>query len=884
MHTGPLVLGLLTFAVSAGVCVLAAWLSARPAGAGAAAGALGLPGDAGLLALVCLVQAGGLGWLVFRLASARTRADAEVVARDRSLRHQAERTQALGNEARRAMDMVEHVDQVIFQVDTAARWRFLNRAWHTLTGLEVAATLGQPLADALHPDDRQEVQRLCAGLLRGDHEDCRLEVRFLTKGGASWWADVRARPIVEGGRPVAVTGTITDITARRHAQEEIERARTEAERASAAKSDFLRSMSHEMRTPLNGVLGLMELLAATRLDAQQARYVSIARASAAHLSSLIADILDVTRIEAGGLTLERHLFDLRQLLASSVETVAAAAAAKRLRVSRTVSDQVPTWVVGDPGRLRQVLVNLLANAVKFTARGDVRLEADADLDLQSRRATLRLAVRDTGVGIAADQLARLFEPFAPGEDASPRRLRGSGLGLTICKRLVDALGGTIDAHSVEQAGATFVVTLPIDVADAAMVAAQHEGETPMRVLAVLADTADRDTVGRLLQGWRFDAAVVSDGESAWDHVQATSGSRWQFAVVVIDAGAPGGADLGRRIGGLASPPGVVWVSAPDAGEAEPRQGVVARPIEGRVLFDAIMQAAVGTRPADPAAPAPAWDRPPRVLVAEDHDVNQLVVQQLLLGMGCHVDVAADGEQAVSAALAIGYDVIVMDAQMPGVDGLEATRRIRRATAEGRIARAPRIIALTAYASAEDRRRCLAAGMDAYLAKPVRGSVLLRTLQRLLGHDTADVAMEPTPDGQRDGSDWSTGGPPPDAEDIIDPAEVLLRCNQNGDLGARMLELFAASLPSELEKIEVAAHAGDVENLTRLTHKLRGAASTLAAARLAGAVHGVERFLKYGDDGPLADRLADVRHESALLLGAVPQAVRQLSRATPTSRA
>jgi CheY-like chemotaxis protein/HPt (histidine-containing phosphotransfer) domain-containing protein len=273
-----------------------------------------------------------------------------------------------------------------------------------------------------------------------------------------------------------------------------------------------------------------------------------------------------------------------------------------------------------------------------------------------------------------------------------------------------------------------------------------------------------------------------------------------------------------------------------------------------------------------------------VLVAEDHDVNQLVVRELLLGMGCTVDVVANGEDAVVAALTTPYDVILMDCQMPVLDGLEATRRIRGARAAGHTTHDPGIIALTANATPDDRRACLDAGMDAYLTKPVRSNILQRTMQRLLAERVR--ARAAGHEDERDGAAAPATvaaelGETPDADDILDPAEVLLRCNRNGDLGARMLQLFADSLPGELEGLEAAAAANDLQAVGRLAHKLRGAAATLAATRLAGAISGVELFLKHGDGGPLSDLVADVRHESALFLGVVPQVVRRLTLGAET---
>ena len=788
--------------------------------------------------------------------------------------------------------VVDQVEQVLFEADDATRWTFLNRAWEAMTGREIAASIGQPVAASLHPDDGFEVEKLFAALLSGERADGRLEVRVLAGRDQVVWGDIHARAAAGADGVPGIAGTITDVTARRHVQNELESARLAAEKASAAKSEFLKSMSHEMRTPLNGVLGLMELLSTTPLDAQQARYVSVARASATHLATLISDILDLSRIEGGGLPLERMLFDLPDLIESSVDAVASEAANKRLRLSCTVTQHVPTWVVGDSGRLRQVLVNLLVNTVRFTETGEIHLQADADVDPARRQAKVVVELLGSGIGIPVEDVERLFEPFEPGDQASARRHSGAGLGLAICKHLVDAMGGTIEARGGPPGGATFSIRLPLEIADAAMVEDQRAGNVPFRVLAVAARAADRATLSRLLEGWRFDAAVVADPEIAWGHVEATASSRWRFGVVLLDAAAAGAAALAPKLRRMAPAPGIVWILPQEAVDVppfvQPRERVV-KPSETTALFEAIMQAVVvAAAPNGEGVRAPGWARAPRVLVAEDHDVNQMVVREMLRGMGCEVvDLVADGEAAVEAVLARPYDVVLMDCQMPVLDGLEATRRLRQARRDGHTAHDPKVIALTANATAEDRRACLDAGMDAYLTKPVRGTILQRTLQRLLAgepvspedDEPATEAVRPAVVGDRTALDL-----PPDAEDILDPAEVLLRCNHNPDLGARMLQLFAESLPAELEALEAAAAANDTQALARITHKLRGAAATLAAARLAGAITGIELYLRYGDGGPLSELMADVRHETALFLGVVPQIVRRLTGVPPNASA
>ncbi len=791
-------------------------------------------------------------------------------------------------DARQYRRLVDEVEQVVFEVDAHARWAFLNPAWQALTGRDVAATLGQPVESALHPDDQPDTLAMLGALLEGTRRDCSCEVRFTTASGDVCWTEVRARALVQGEAVAAVVGTITDVGALRQLRLELEDARAVAERANSARSEFLRAMSHGMRTPLNGVLGLMDLLAASRLDPQQARYVSVARASASHLGTLIDDILDLSRIEVGALPLDRSLFDLPDLIRRSVASVVPTAGGRGVMLTTALAPAVPTWVVGDPGRVQQVILTLLASALEASRAGSVHLSGNARADVAGRRVTLRLEVREACAGAEA-------QPATGQPDVRPTTPppAGAGLGLTICRRLVAAMHGTLEVRDDESPAPWFVVEVPFDLADAAMVEAHRVASAPLRVLAVLGDAGDRAAIGEMLEGWRFDAVIVADADAAWAGIEAARAARSRFGVLVLDPALPDAAALATRVDRLRQPPGVIWVAAgARVAHDGARRHTVAHPVQPSELFDAIM-GIVATQALADDLPPPSWDVPPVVLVAEDHDVNQVVIRELLTGIGCRVDLAANGEEAVTAACARRYDAILMDCQMPILDGLEATRRIRHAG--GPNGHVPPIIALTANASSEDRQACLDAGMDAYLTKPVRAAVLQRTLLRLLGGspaapaplDAADPYVgsrrpDAGPDRAEHVPDVSVasarsrldGVPEPD--EILDPVDLLLRCNRNGDLGARMLELFAASLPAELDALVAAAAGGDMKAVSAIAHKMRGAAATLAAVRLAGALTAIELFLTYGDGGPLAELVADVQHEGALLLGVAPQVVRQLT--------
>ncbi|MBL8111759.1 MAG: response regulator [Acidobacteria bacterium] len=699
-------------------------------------------------------------------------------------------------------------------------------------------------------EDREALRSLLTGTGRVEG----YELRFRRKDGSLVWIEDNAQLVrAKDGTPVAVEGSIRDITERKAAAAELERAREIADAANRAKSAFLATMSHEIRTPLNAIINMAELTLEGDLAPRKKQYVSTIVSSGRSLLALINDILDFSKIEAEKLELEEAPFSLRDLLEEVTEIFRAKVVEKHVELIVLCDAAIPAAFLGDALRLKQVLINLVGNAFKFTEKGEVSLR------VRPSGERLRFSVSDTGIGIPRDQQAKLFSAFTQADSSTTRRYGGTGLGLAISKRLTGMMGGELVLESEEGKGTTFSFEIALPAVEGAPARTRDlPGRfRSSRALVVEDNATSLELVTSILDGFGMRSVAAASGERALELL-----SNERCDVVLLDWVLPGmnGLETARRI--KESPAGrhlpvVVMSSYAGAREqAEARAlGVevfLPKPLTPSTLFDALVES-LGLVPprTEPEAAAPNLSGEfagARVLLAEDNEANVFVARELLEPLGLALDVAPDGRAAVKMALKSSYDAILMDMQMPVMDGLRATKTLRAA---GHLTP---IIAMTANALRGDAEACLAAGMTDYVAKPVERAALVAALRRAIHGDAPHPAPAPAP--------ATVAGPHVELPGV-ETAKSLERLGISWASYRKLLLRFAASEPATLAALEKAIEAGDRESARRHAHSLGGAAGTVGAADLAHSAKALELALRDGREtsDALEALTADVRTRS-----------------------
>ncbi len=778
--------------------------------------------------------------------------------------------------------LVESSPVAIVTLDMEGVVTSWNPGAERLFGYAPAEALGQRMEDLVStPEGREEVRANIRQTLDGQW--IRAMGRRARKDGSRVDLEISSVPVVVDGTRVGMIAIYHDIT-------ELLKAREEAEAANEAKSAFLATMSHEIRTPMNAVIGMSGLLLNTRLSEEQRDYAEVIRQSGDTLLTVINDILDFSKIEAGRLELEAQPFDLRECVEGALDLVATRAAEKGIDLAYLTGDGIPAGVIGDVTRLRQVLLNLLSNAVKFTERGEVVLTVTARPPARAGAPhELTFTVRDTGIGIPADRLDRLFQSFSQVDASTTRRYGGTGLGLAISQRLARLMGGTITVRSEPGAGSEFSFTITAQASEVPeRVHRDLSGEQPVlrgkRVLVVDDNATNRRIATVHLDTWGMRARATESPLEALEWLKGGEG----FDLAILDMHMPemDGVSLARAIRSLPAAAGLPLILFTSLGRREAHaedEGFAAylhKPIKPSQLFDALASV-LADQPVHVAARAPgtgpvidpelAERHPLRILLAEDNVVNQKVALRLLAQMGYRADVAANGLEAIEAVARQTYDVVLMDVQMPELDGFEASREINRCWREAR----PRIVAMTANAMQGDRELCAAAGMDDYVAKPIRIEELVAALRRVpaRAEGTARAAAAPA------SSPVTVAGGPAagDRAAAIDRGVFdRLVASTGGPFVAELIDTFGEDTRELLAALRRALASPDVDAFRRAAHSLKSTAESLGATDLAALARELENQARAGSLEGAGARLDRLDQHFARAAGALGDLRRDLS--------
>ena len=753
-------------------------------------------------------------------------------------------------------ELFENANDIIFTVDLDRKLTSINKAAEDLTGIKRDEALGTDVLQLIAEEYRDLAQTALGQDLRdGGPTTTYLEV--CTKDGRRVPLEVNSRLIYEDGRPAGVQGIARDITARKRAEEEQEKAKEAAESANRAKGEFLANMSHEIRTPLNGILGMTELALGTSLTEEQLEYLTMVKVSGETLLTVINDILDFSKIEAGRLDLNPIDFDLRDALGDTLKTLSLRAHQKGLELVLHVASDVPYKVKGDPTRLRQIIVNLVGNAIKFTEHGEVVLRVNLESE-GGEALWLRFRITDTGIGIPSEKHNLIFAPFTQADSSSTRRHGGTGLGLTICFQLVELMEGRLWVESEVDKGSSFYFTARFGVSKSKVETIVPAQEAKLQGLATLViddNATNRRLLEEMLVTWRMKPAMADGGWTGLAAMERARDAGKSFPLVLLDAQMPDldGFSLAERIKqdpALAGATIMMLTSAGRRGDAARCRelGIAAylhKPIKQWDLLQAILLALAprpgGPRDAELITRHTLRERRPklRILLAEDDLVNRELAERVLKKSGHEVTTVQDGREAVAVLEASGFnafDVVLMDVQMPGMDGLAATAAIRKNEQETG-AHLP-IIAMTAHAMKGDKARFLAAGMDGYIAKPVRVQELVDAVEGIFTDSNEAPEDKVLKESSLPLFDWNYG---------------LAQVEGDRELFRDLLRLFAKETPSMLNRVRRAVARKDALEIEQGAHALKGSVSNFGAGRAVMAASRLEQMahqhnLTYAQEG------------------------------------
>ncbi|HEX6811262.1 MAG TPA: response regulator [Planctomycetota bacterium] len=756
-------------------------------------------------------------------------------------------------------------------VDERGAIRLANARTERLFGYTSEELVGQPV-EMLVPDD---VRTHHASLRATFHASpvpremgANRQLRGRRKDGSTFPIEIGLSPLPpREGEPAQVAVSVRDITERKEQQDALKQAKAKAEEATEMKSMFLANMSHEIRTPMNAIIGLSHLALKTQLNGKQRDYVSKVHNAGTSLLAIINDILDFSKIEAGKLDLESTDFELDEVIGSVTTLTAQKAHEKGLEFLAHAAPEIPARLVGDPLRLGQILTNLVNNAVKFTERGEIRLEI-ALIERTGEKVQLKLSVRDTGIGMTREQAAKLFQPFTQADMSTTRKHGGTGLGLTICRRLVDLMGGRIWLESTPGTGTTFHFTVWLGVGEARdRSKVVPEKLATLRMLVVDDNATAREILQEPLSAIGRRVDVVASGKEAIAAVKQHDAED-PYDIVFMDWRMPGmdGLQASRHLKSdetLQHQPAIVLVTA--FGREEVREeaerlqldGFLVKPVTRSMIVDTLVDLFAHADDDAPTAaePGEASLRGARILLVEDNEINQQIAVELLQGAGAQVHVAGNGREAVelllNGAQPPPFDLVLMDLQMPVMDGYQATARLR---ADPRSSALP-IVAMTAHATMEERQRCLAAGMNDHVSKPIDPAMLFATVSRYCkpapaaapATPAAPAVVIPAAAGvHRAGADGNGTAAAPSAIPAIaglDTRDGLRRVGENRTLYSKLLRQFVEQQGPSLREIDAALARNDTALAERLAHTLKGVAGNIGAGPVQAAASAVEKGIR-----------------------------------------
>ncbi|MDP2644166.1 MAG: response regulator [Desulfobacterales bacterium] len=779
---------------------------------------------------------------------------------------------ALQDSEEKYRNILQGIVEGYYEVDLSGNLTFFNAALGRILGFEKDEMAGLNYQSLMDDENRRKIHKIFENVLQSGKAAQLIDLRLGRKDGSDCFAEVSSSLLKDPqGESIGFRGMLTDVT-ERHQAELFRQEKAAAEAANRAKSEFLANMSHEIRTPINGIIGMTELTLDTQLDDNQSFFLHTIESEANSLLSLINDILDFSKIEARKLKLEDIPFDLSDLVGEIANNMALTAEKKGLDFNVFLSADIPSKVVGDPGRLRQILINLISNALKFTHQGEILVQGQWVRDL-GERVEIRFSVKDTGIGIPKAKQTTIFESFTQADGSTTREYGGTGLGTTICKQLVELMNGEIGVESEPGTGSTFwfSITLGKQPPEETETEKKDFNCKDLKILVVEDHPTNRFILTEYLKFWGCRPLEASCGKEGLELYQQSFSSGDPVRLILTDMQLPdmSGFEIFNSIQSThpdKRSPLIVLTSIGKIGDGEKcRQlgidGYLTKPFKREDLYRAI-QSALSLTEREKQANARSLvtrhtvreqnRKKTKILLTDDYPTNQMVAMRHLNAAGYQADLAENGEQAVRAFKKNRYDIILMDVQMPVMDGHEATRTIRKlevanpgvSDPSGRPERIP-IIAMTAHTMQGDKDKCFAAGMDDYIAKPIKRKDLLEMVEKWTGPERKPAPLPADPDQV----ETSSTDPGPDGGGDNAPMDldgVLKEFDQDRNFIREITKNFLASAQTRVENIHGALAEKDAETVRREGHTIKGAAASLHAARLSEIAFELEQIGKSAD--------------------------------------